>query len=488
MNSTSFTAFTEPVALLKRSPGLFLPDEGVFSRLFPELPPHEPGGDDPSATLRELAAHIYDDGKNDNVRLNASLPAAYTFFAQFVAHDLSFDPSKFGQRTFDGVMHANLRTPRLDLDHVYGGDPDLNAHLYVCEKGNNTYRFRIGQTVDGGKKSGGEDLPRYDGRAVIPDQRDDQHVIISQLHLALMKLHNAMMDRYAPLADLKPRAKFFMAQRTTRWYYQYVIVEDLLPRMLGDAGERTLNAYRERWMGWQREMIQPPVAGSVPVEFSAGVYRVGHTTLRSRYRVNGSSGSLPLFPVPELNGGSAASLLGFGQRRRELTVSWDRLLEVPARRDLLQLGRAFGSSLSGTLRDIPGAAPLPAKDPKTGEVLPSGLAELDLERGLRLGLPSGQAVAARLGLTAGKLAMDNDPLWYYAMRESSQDGSSVGPVTAAILSKIFLDLLHLDPGSYLYQQPSWRPTELSNDKDKRKGLARLLVLAGMPFDDKSALG
>jgi len=174
------------------------------------------------------------------------------------------------------------------------------------------------------------------------------------------------------------------------------------------------------------------------------------------------------------NGGTPTSLVGGRRRPALLTVSWDRLLEVSARRELMQPARVFGPGLSGTLKDIPGADPIPNRKQSRG------LAELDLERGLRLGLPSGQAVAGRLGLEQDQILEGNDPLWYYSMKEVRDGGAAVGPVTAAILSKVFLDLLHLDPGSYLYQQPTWKPDNLP------RGLASLMQLAGMPFDDGAA--
>jgi hypothetical protein len=491
MNANSFTVFTEPVALLQRSPGRFLPNEGVFSRLFPELPPHEPGGKDASATLRKLAATLYDDG-TETVLPNLRLPAAYTFFAQFVAHDMSFDPSRFGQRTVDGVQHANLRTPRLDLDHVYGGDPDLNANLYETDAEGNTYRFLIDRRTErfGNTTCLVEDLPRFGGRAVIPDQRDDQHVIVSQLHLAVLKLHNLMMDQLAK-GHLTRRGRFFEAQRLVRWHYQHAIVEDFLPRLLGESGLATFAAYRERWMGWQREMVEPPVTASVPVEFSVGVYRVGHSSLRSAYQINDRVKPLPLFvrqdaagPVNGARRGAPISLAGSRPRHASLAVSWDRLLEVSGSPTKPQYARLFSDTLSRTLRRVPGTARLDGGPASSdGQVVADGLAELDLERGLRLGLPSGQAIARRLGIDELDIPTGNDPLWYYAMKEVRDAGRAVGPVAAAIISKVFLDLLHLDPGSYLFQRPNWTP---QNTPGRDMGLSNLLHMAGMPFSDAEA--
>src|SRR6185436_15151793 len=94
-----------------------------------------------------------------------------------------------------------------------------------------------------------------------------------------------------------------------------------------------------------------------------------------------------------------------------------------------------------------------------------GLAGRDLERGWLLGLPSGQDVAHRLGIEPDLVKPGNDSLWYYAMREVPDGGLSVGPVAARILCKVFLDLLHLDPGSYLCREPNWYPPRVNDEKE-----------------------
>src|SRR5262245_50702947 len=48
----------------------------------------------------------------------------------------------------------------------------------------------------------GGDLPRGpDGRALIADSRNDENMVIAQLHLAFLKFHNAMVDRAMNFED-----------------------------------------------------------------------------------------------------------------------------------------------------------------------------------------------------------------------------------------------------------------------------------------------
>ena len=60
-----------------------------------------------------------------------SVPVGMIFFGQFVDHDITLDAST----TFDSVVDnpgeiANVRTPTLDLDCVYGVGPEAQPYLY----------------------------------------------------------------------------------------------------------------------------------------------------------------------------------------------------------------------------------------------------------------------------------------------------------------------------------------------------------------------
>ena len=73
--------------------------------------------------------HDVEDASGDSV-----IPAAYTFFAQFVDHDITLDAGselhnpELPPHAIDGL--PNLRSASLDLDSVYGFGPDASPHLY----------------------------------------------------------------------------------------------------------------------------------------------------------------------------------------------------------------------------------------------------------------------------------------------------------------------------------------------------------------------
>lgn len=105
--------------------------ESPFGRLFPKLAPWIPLDDSVNidSHLREFALSHMTEGDDDQLD-NTILPAGYTYFGQFVDHDITFDPTSSLQRQNDPNKLHNFRTPRLDLDCVYGSGPSDQPYLY----------------------------------------------------------------------------------------------------------------------------------------------------------------------------------------------------------------------------------------------------------------------------------------------------------------------------------------------------------------------
>src|SRR6202035_3640820 len=112
----------------------------------------------------------------------------------------------------------------------------------------------------------------------------------------------------------------------------------------------------------------------------------------------------------------------------------------------------------------------PAIAPHT-QTAPTVLPHRNLLRQLTWSLPSGQAVAAAMGvpaLTATDLAdigsvyapfATSTPLWYYILAESkvAAGGLNLGPVAARIVTETLIGLLRADPTSYLRAYPRLTP-------------------------------
>ena len=131
---------------------------------------------------------------------NTSIPAGFTYLGQFIDHDITFDPvSKLDER-YDPEALVNFRTPRFDLDSVYGSGPDDQPFLYDWESEPPGAKLLVGRppTRCRGRGLRPADLPRNrQGRALIGDARNDENVIVAQLHLLFIRFHNAVVDHLA---------------------------------------------------------------------------------------------------------------------------------------------------------------------------------------------------------------------------------------------------------------------------------------------------
>src|SRR5207249_4111896 len=130
---------------------------GRFGRLFRHLPPLLP--DD--HLLYSLAETMIEEPKEVDEKEapsnNRAIEAGFTYFGQFVDHDLSFDPTSKLSRDNDPDALVDFRTPRFDLDSIYGRGPDDQPFLYEPD----SLRFLIGHNA-----ANEDDLPRNaNGRA-----------------------------------------------------------------------------------------------------------------------------------------------------------------------------------------------------------------------------------------------------------------------------------------------------------------------------------
>jgi hypothetical protein len=227
------------------------------------------------------------------------------------------------QRQNDPDALHNFRTPRFDLDSLYGRGPSDQPYMYEKVRGRTL--FTLGERVDdaGDEASGGPDLPRNEprrrgddevffGRALIGDPRNDENIIVSQLHLTFLKFHNRVIEHVADSTPLRDDNLFKEAQRLVRWHYQWVVVHDFLRRIVGDAVVDDIlrpETYVAGVTGEEIAILRPRFQFYVPreqaympIEFSVAAYRFGHSMIRGRYHINtfvknarGDDNPIPVF-------------------------------------------------------------------------------------------------------------------------------------------------------------------------------------------------
>jgi hypothetical protein len=214
--------------------------------------------------------------------------------------------------------------------------------------------------------------------------------------------------------------------------------------------------------------------------------------VRPGYRLNDAV-LLPIFPVPPQ---FPEGLTGFRAMNPAWGIDWGRLIDIDiraydgapaAQQKRLQLAYRLDTSLVNPLANLPPAV----------ASHPSSLAERNLLRGWRLGLPSGQNVARAMCLTpladkdiligqgvdapaeplknileVSQVFSNNCPLWTYILAEAMHFRESVkipvteditittprlGPVGGRIVAEVLLGLIAGDRHSLLSLDPTWQP-------------------------------
>jgi hypothetical protein len=375
--------------------------------------------------------------ERDDPASDADGAAGWPIFGQFIAHDITADRSTPGPQK-DVQQLKNARTPQLNLECLYGDGPVGHPFLFQRD---DAAQFLLGDD---------DVLRNREGTAIIGDPRNDSHMLISQLHLAMQRVHNAFVMK-ARRAGVPDGALFDRAVRETRWHYQWIIVHEFLPSLVGGALAADLDAHGASY-------YEPGDVAFIPLEFADAAYRYGHCQIRHLYRANSSSEPAPLFP----------DYLGFRPVPPSRRVDWRLFFDgfdgagangAPR----AQRARKIDGKLVHSLIRLPVAI--------TGECEVDeyhSLAVRDLERGEGVGLPSGEALARHLGetpLTREEIGVESTnwhgetPLWFYILREANArtDGQRLGPVGSRIVGDVLIGLLDRDPLSYRNVDPAWRP-------------------------------
>ena len=432
-----------------------------FTRMFPLLEHRDPG----TAALEALAAHTVGPSAQSGSP-NEDIPAGFTYLGQFIDHDITFDPTSRLDSDNDPHALVNFRTPRLDLDSLYGRGPADQPFLYDWDW---TERPGVKLLVDCNPPGdyAAVDLPRNrQERALTGDPRNDENLILSQLHLLFIRFHNRVVE--CVLGD-EPRLTreelLDKAQRLVRWHYQWIVVNDFLRRVVDeDLVDAILARGPSRWRG------RP----AIPVEFSGAAFRFGHSMVRKSYVLRRGV-TAEIFPIA---GGSPHDLTGFRRLPATHVIQWHRFFYDEFVADT---GLNPSQRIDPLLDSPLGALPPEVSPDETS------LALLNLRRGKALGLPAGSDVARALGvprLTPQQFLRDSfardapacaledlraaTPLWYYVLAEAralGKGGKRLGPVGGTIVAEVLIGLLEADPDSCLRRPRPWRPTLIPGKDD-----------------------
>lgn len=505
--------------------------EGRFGRIFRTLPAAVFDDKDLTALANKMVADPEVDpvtnqpqvtpetgdenGLNDDEE-NFLIPAGYTYFGQFIDHDITFDPmsSLMKQNDIDGLV--DFRTPALDLDNLYGRGPDDQPYMYddTGRKFNLNKRELTGGIPE---RALTNDLPRFGERALIGDKRNDENVIVSQLQGLFLRFHNHVADKF-------PDFPFAEIQRIVRWHYQWLVLFDFLPRIIGKERVREILPHLLKKGHEDKDNtaiyeIKPDLRffkwhefPFMPVEFSGAAYRFGHSMIRPIYRlsqkdlpnqtvIKGLDGRKAIFAPVKDDG-----LNGFRIFPSDWGIEWDLFFDTRSKKfssdvknkTRVQPAYKIDTSLVSPLRFLPEFSKKNSNTPLPGQI--NSLALRNLKRGVALGLPSGQDVARFMGLiplkdeelivdkantggtkdgksiieVGGAAFTGKAPLWFYILAEARHEweknaanekddahknlvGTRLGAVGGRIVGEVLIGLILGDKNSFLSLDPTWKP-------------------------------
>jgi hypothetical protein len=474
---------------------------------------------------------------------NSTIPPVYTYWGQFIDHDLTANTDRDAEVSnitkadlapldpaFVVKNLKNLRQPTLNLDSVYGDGPTFNpskptkaGRMYdgiklrvgkvaknpdplpdpsnppirgvpIPPEGDDLRDLpRIGTLIGEGvvkEEDFSENLrnkPNFRQLAFIADARNDENLIVAQLHIAFLRFHNAVVDwLQANEPNDYPRRKrsdvqlFERARQLTRWHYQWLVVNDFLKTVtLAGIADKIL-------LGGPKHYAPRNYEPYMPLEFSVAAYRFGHTMVRAAYDHNRNFGrpgnviSNASFNLLFLFTGNGSPPFGGGTDVLPFNwiIEWDRFVDkgssVPD-----HFARKIDTRLAPPLRNMVNQGNDPSLPPDTIAIL-KRLARRNLLRGYHLSIPTGQSVAAAMGvapLSANELRLGNSgplnqvledngfvertPLWYYVLKEAEvrANGNSLGELGSRIVCETIIGQLFNDPDSYLQRRRVWDPSK-----------------------------
>jgi hypothetical protein len=465
--------------------------KGHYSRLFRK--PAEPIAPDEEFKLVELGnAMRYTEEREGTLTPRIG----YTYFGQFLGHDLTHDATPLAGPYSEAEATPNFRTAIFDLDHVYADGPARSPYLYEGEEGAET--FKVGATIPSGYR---RDVPVQRGHILmgdLQDMRNADNLLLRQLHVLFLKFHNEAVRQVETNPEIKDLADslgkgtlFERARRLVCWHYQWIIRHDYLPRILDN----------DVWhQGREAIPRKSALEFSIPIEFSLGAFRFGHSMVRNAYRLNCRQKRVTI-----------GELMALGQRLEPISddylIEWGTFFDGLPTSGPPASSSYIDTSVSFAMHGLSAETIRLANNLEN--VVPSNLPVRTLLRGARAQLPSGQEAADALLdqgriktsdlLTRRELEQDTcdgsgsvvrkhelakrTPLFYYVLKEAElkANGLTLAPVGSQIIFEVIQNALEADPYSYVsalgenWKLPNWRfPSGVARPVNSLIGIVRLV--------------
>jgi hypothetical protein len=441
--------------------GYFVPPLDAPENYLPEAPITVDELDQLGDLMIDVVA---DENAQEDASKDSTLPPILTYWGQFLDHELTARTDREG--TITSIVNAhppvassdverdfrNARSPRFDLDSVYGGSPvgsDIGPEAVTVISGlrhpTQNNKMRVGTAIEPGPLPDNtidehRDLPRYGQvqqavrdaalaiaqsamsaeafqkfsdtlaqRAIIGDNRNDENLIVAQFHLSFLRFHNKVVD-YLASHSTGWLPDFAAAQTLTRLHYQWLIVEGYLKGVCDPTVvQRVLDDRASHFFKFRAEYDSRKqnsrLGNALPLEFSVAAYRFGHTMVRALYDYNKNFGrpGPPILPHATLKllfgfTGGGGNIDQNKKLPKNWVIDWTRFTGVSphdaADGEAARLARKLDTELAPPLRVMVKEG---VDEPDLDlQKLFKSLARRNLRRGYNLRLPTGQALHKHL--------------------------------------------------------------------------------------------
>lgn len=403
----------------------------------------------------------------EGVKKGPGIPAAYTYFGQFLAHDMSYmnwEPDLLGPGVggWANARHAHA----LDFGTLFGTEPTDKERTSDWREEADSALGLLAWCPSA--LDDAFDLPRADpsvGAHCCRDPRVDGNLALAQMHVLLVRFHQEMARRSGETAA--------QSQTTTRQHLQAVVLTDFLPRIIPE------DTYCDIMESGCRLVVAEQNNFLVPIEFALACFRFGHSMVQEKYHtwaINYPELDAPIAPrIARLSALFGYTRAGQQLKQGRLQFNWNQpwLHMVDETEETLPVATAMARPISASIQ--PDLAEVGAEHfdriAGTGN---QSLGLITLQRGVRFGLPSGQDLAAQAGLgkhfdvtdflkthsdqfeglVGNEQLCEQAPLWFYTLAEAEALGcGKLGPLGGRVVMETIVSALLEAEDSILIRKP-----------------------------------
>ena len=415
-------------------------------------------------------------------------PAGFTYLGQFIAHDLSFERVTVQPGRLRVGAVAQQRSPTLDLDSLYAVGFGSDEVAWQADEA----KLRLGRTVAAGGQPARDDLdlPREpNGRAIIPDKRNDENLAVAQTQVAFMRFHNAIVDT---LDDgLNAEGRFNQTRDLVTRHYQWIVWHDFLPKVCDESVIADVIA-RGRLAFETGAAHGDGTVPKLPIEFSVAAFRFGHSMLRTNYDWNaamddGAATLDVLFTLSATSGGLTTGIpsTAVADFRRLYDFGGDGHAGLGSEDDPgFNFAMRIDTALNARTGALPAASFSQPGDPPPTDPKLANLAFRDMGRASGRRMATGQEMWAflnaldpeiepltdddlRNGMGGARITrllpadvdaiVQHTPLWFYILREAEVHGGKLHGVGARIVVEVVHRAIEASSTS-IFDGTGWEPT------------------------------